>query len=463
MLTKRNFSVESLEKRAMMTGDADIFAADHEFIPHPEDGCFANQPLVTFDDFILPGDANRDGQFDTTDLVEVLRGGKFRTNEPATWQEGDFNNDDLFDTTDLLEALKTGVYNEGPYIDDGILDFLAAQNATQPTPDLGALGSPGDYQLIEWQNQQIGQITYFPQNGFAMIQTPEGAADLNGHWDWNPEIQTYTIIFENETFHINGVVDTVTGDLVFDWMFDDGQTQQNGSGVGQVTRNDPAPAARVKATTNTNYEDRFTQEELDEAKKADVEIEVGQKSLALCGIYAMQALLAFLGPNSAPTVSQLINKASSEGMLEDNEAHQPASAAWLPHSQYVGLAALFGWNVNWVSSNNAADALQKLRDRVNSGQPVWVSFDVNRNGDPIKASDYQDDPNGDESPYTRGEHLHAAVVQGFITKDGVEYVIVKQPWLEGTDKPTDRVWRVDEFVHAWGASGHRMLVATGKK
>lgn len=462
MLTQRYFSVESLENRAMMTGDGDVIASDHELLPEFEQGCFADHPELTFNDFILPGDANRDGEFDPSDLVEVLRAGKFMTNEPATWREGDFNGDDLFDTSDILEALKTGVYNEGPYIDDGVLDFLATQQPGLPVPNLGVLGSPGEYITMQWQSEQFGQITYLSQQGFAMVQTPQGVIDLEGHWEWNPEIQTYTIHLENEELQLHGVIDTATGDLAFDWQYENGQIQDNGFETGRFTIGDRAPAPRIRATTNTNHEDKFSDEELDEAKKANVEIQVPQFSLRLCGIYAMQALLAYYGPNSAPSVSQLINRAAADGLLANNGADQPANAAVLPPSNYAALAASFGWKVNWVASDNQADALRKLRNHVNAGRPVYVSFDVNRNGDPIAAADYRNGSDGARSPYTRGNHLHAAVVQGFITKDGVEYVIVKQPWREGTDKPTDRVWRVDEFLHSWGASGNRMLVTTGR-
>jgi hypothetical protein len=61
------------------------------------------------------GDANLDNQFDQTDITAVLGAGKYRTGEPATWQEGDWNHDGVFDQLDIIAALQTGSYLQGPY------------------------------------------------------------------------------------------------------------------------------------------------------------------------------------------------------------------------------------------------------------------------------------------------------------------------------------------------------------
>jgi hypothetical protein len=61
------------------------------------------------------GDANRDLQFDQHDIVQVLQAGKFRTGEPATWEEGDWNGDGFFDQLDIVAALQTGNYLQGTY------------------------------------------------------------------------------------------------------------------------------------------------------------------------------------------------------------------------------------------------------------------------------------------------------------------------------------------------------------
>jgi hypothetical protein len=53
----------------------------------------------------LPGDANKDGLFDTTDIGQVVLGNKYGTGEDAAWEEGDWNADGVFDQLDLVEAM----------------------------------------------------------------------------------------------------------------------------------------------------------------------------------------------------------------------------------------------------------------------------------------------------------------------------------------------------------------------
>jgi hypothetical protein len=57
-----------------------------------------------------PGDANRDGLFNSGDLVQVFQFGKYQTGEPALWSEGDWNGDGYFDTSDMVLAFQSGGY-----------------------------------------------------------------------------------------------------------------------------------------------------------------------------------------------------------------------------------------------------------------------------------------------------------------------------------------------------------------
>ena len=61
----------------------------------------------------LFGDSDKDGDFDSSDLVEVFVGGKYETEEPATFEEGDWNLDGFFDTTDFVDAGIIGHYEGG--------------------------------------------------------------------------------------------------------------------------------------------------------------------------------------------------------------------------------------------------------------------------------------------------------------------------------------------------------------
>jgi hypothetical protein len=56
------------------------------------------------------GDTNLDGQFDSSDLVQIFRHGTF--GRRATWETGDFTGDGLFDSDDLVLAFQHGTYSK---------------------------------------------------------------------------------------------------------------------------------------------------------------------------------------------------------------------------------------------------------------------------------------------------------------------------------------------------------------
>ncbi len=58
----------------------------------------------------MAGDANEDGRFDQLDVVHVLQGGKYQTQQPASFAEGDWNGDGEFNQLDIVAALQTGTY-----------------------------------------------------------------------------------------------------------------------------------------------------------------------------------------------------------------------------------------------------------------------------------------------------------------------------------------------------------------
>lgn len=60
------------------------------------------------------GDANLDGEFDTSDFVSLFAAGTYETGDEAVWSQGDFNGDGRFDTRDLVVALAGGGYEQGP-------------------------------------------------------------------------------------------------------------------------------------------------------------------------------------------------------------------------------------------------------------------------------------------------------------------------------------------------------------
>lgn len=60
------------------------------------------------------GDANLDGQFDTSDFVGVFAKGLYETGMTAGWAEGDWSGDGLFDSRDLIVAFQEPGYQQGP-------------------------------------------------------------------------------------------------------------------------------------------------------------------------------------------------------------------------------------------------------------------------------------------------------------------------------------------------------------
>ena len=59
------------------------------------------------------GDANLDGEFNSTDFIEVFQAGKYDTSEVARWSEGDWDGDVRFDSSDFVAAFQDGGYELG--------------------------------------------------------------------------------------------------------------------------------------------------------------------------------------------------------------------------------------------------------------------------------------------------------------------------------------------------------------
>ncbi len=62
------------------------------------------------------GDANLDGEFNSTDFVDVLGRGQYEDNiaDNSQWEDGDWSGDGEFDSTDFVVALTAGGYEVGP-------------------------------------------------------------------------------------------------------------------------------------------------------------------------------------------------------------------------------------------------------------------------------------------------------------------------------------------------------------
>ncbi|MCA9214798.1 MAG: hypothetical protein KDB27_17125 [Planctomycetales bacterium] len=60
------------------------------------------------------GDANLDGEFNTTDFVNAFSEALYETDEPATWESGDWNGDGVFNSRDFIIALQAASFEQGP-------------------------------------------------------------------------------------------------------------------------------------------------------------------------------------------------------------------------------------------------------------------------------------------------------------------------------------------------------------
>ncbi len=97
------------------------------------------------------GDVNLDGNFDSSDLVEIFMQGQFEDGTPANshWATGDWNCDGEFMSDDLLFALQMGRYDTGQEevpqaaVAAAVLDQRGAAEATTVnTPDVAHLTEP---------------------------------------------------------------------------------------------------------------------------------------------------------------------------------------------------------------------------------------------------------------------------------------------------------------------------------
>jgi hypothetical protein len=67
------------------------------------------------------GDADGDGHFASSDLIQILVAGKYELDSPTTWTEGDWTGDSRFTTSDLVWALQQGTYESGPLAQSAVL------------------------------------------------------------------------------------------------------------------------------------------------------------------------------------------------------------------------------------------------------------------------------------------------------------------------------------------------------
>ena len=111
------------------------------------------------------GDANLDGEFNSSDLVKVFQAGLYETGLPAGWMEGDWNCDGVFDSGDLVKAFADGGFEQGPL--PAVATNLAAQvgdlESGKPSPKI----AKQDLRIADAQAPMEGQeVPLEPQDSF---------------------------------------------------------------------------------------------------------------------------------------------------------------------------------------------------------------------------------------------------------------------------------------------------------
>ena len=108
--TTTDGSGPSLEIVDRFDQDSEIWSDSSGWVPSTETGGTPGSLESTPAN--IPGDSNRDGVFDSSDLVVVFRAAEYEDDIDgnSTFEEGDWNGDGDFNTTDLVFAFQAGTY-----------------------------------------------------------------------------------------------------------------------------------------------------------------------------------------------------------------------------------------------------------------------------------------------------------------------------------------------------------------
>ena len=89
--------------------DADFDLNDDGSLTQADRDVWVNELMNTYS-----GDANLDGEFNSSDFVAVFSVGKYETGEAVGWAGGDWDGDGLFNSSDFVRAFSSAGYEQGP-------------------------------------------------------------------------------------------------------------------------------------------------------------------------------------------------------------------------------------------------------------------------------------------------------------------------------------------------------------
>ncbi len=102
------------------------------------------------------GDANLDGEFNSSDMVEVFAQGKYETGEDAAWNEGDWDGNLKFDSSDMVAAFAGGGYEKGK----------------RPEAAVSAVPEPSSAAIVPRRSGSMGRL--FSSHQAAMTDADRG-------------------------------------------------------------------------------------------------------------------------------------------------------------------------------------------------------------------------------------------------------------------------------------------------
>ncbi|MEZ6120479.1 MAG: hypothetical protein R3C28_28430 [Pirellulaceae bacterium] len=137
------------------------------------------------------GDANLDGEFSSSDFVEIFVSAKFETGERAQWSEGDWNADGYFTTSDFVAAFQEGGYEIGPLGNNG--DFN--RNGVLDQDDINLLTDAivNESQLVRFDLDLDGTVNATDLNFWIkdLRNTYIGDANLDGEFSSSDFVEIF--------------------------------------------------------------------------------------------------------------------------------------------------------------------------------------------------------------------------------------------------------------------------------
>jgi type VI secretion system secreted protein VgrG len=169
------------------------------------------------------------------------------------------------------------------------------------------------------------------------------------------------------------------------------------------------------------------------AKPKPAETPQGKKELVVphrtqvggtCGLAALGMVTDFWkakdSSNKAPSGDELLATAQKKGWTD-------TGGMW--EHDLPKLAKEYGYAAEYKNGASMAD----LKKSIDAGVPALVTFSVDGVGEPKTGTD-------------RG---HWAVIKGYFTKDGKDYVVGSHGWSDATTK----VWDAKQFEQSWASYG----------